>query len=329
MKINMKKTFILILLIPALLLCAFMQVNNPQAEIKNELIQAKFYLPDAQSGYYRGTRFDWSGVMPSLEYKGHSYFGQWNDTYEPTLHDAIMGPVEEFAPLGYEKADSGGNFVKIGIGVLHKPAESKYDRFNYYQIEDPGIWTINKKSDQITFIHDLGHKDYGYQYTKTVRLVPGKPVMEIEQSIKNKGQQIIETSVYDHNFFVMDGKYTGPGFLVTFPFDMVVDPPKIGDNFDLTKNTISFKSEFIKGETTHLGLLTGYSNDMKDYDFRIENRLTGAGVRIKGDKPLTLLIFWASQKVLSPEPYINIKIEPGQEFTWKITYEFYTFKTQH
>jgi len=49
----------------------------PQAEISSGRLRATLYLPDAQSGYYRGTRFDWSGVIAALEWNGHSYFGQW------------------------------------------------------------------------------------------------------------------------------------------------------------------------------------------------------------------------------------------------------------
>src|SRR5882757_8981562 len=56
----------------------------PQAEISNDILHARLYLPDAEKGYYRGTRFDWSGVMPSLEYQGHSYSGQWFPEYAPT-----------------------------------------------------------------------------------------------------------------------------------------------------------------------------------------------------------------------------------------------------
>ncbi len=51
--------------------------DPPEAGISNGSIDAKLYLPDADRGYYRGTRFDWSGVIPSLRYKGHEYFGQW------------------------------------------------------------------------------------------------------------------------------------------------------------------------------------------------------------------------------------------------------------
>ena len=36
--------------------------DPPQAEITNGQIRVKLYLPDARNGYYRATRFDWSGV---------------------------------------------------------------------------------------------------------------------------------------------------------------------------------------------------------------------------------------------------------------------------
>ncbi len=43
----------------------------PEAQISNGQIRAKLYLPDARRGFYRSTRFDWSGVIASLEYNGH------------------------------------------------------------------------------------------------------------------------------------------------------------------------------------------------------------------------------------------------------------------
>ena len=40
--------------------------SAPEAEITNGLIRARLYLPDAHAGFYRGTRFDWSGVIGGL-----------------------------------------------------------------------------------------------------------------------------------------------------------------------------------------------------------------------------------------------------------------------
>jgi hypothetical protein len=320
----MNKVLSLLMLAATMSLQAVAQGEIPQAEVSNKVIRATVFLPDAQAGYYRGTRFDWSGVMPELEYKGHIYFGQWFEKYDPYLHDAIMGPVEEFAPLGYEEAGTGDTFVKIGVGALLKPAEDRYNRFNYYKIEDHGQWDIKKKTGRITFIHLLEHKGYGYKYEKTLKLANGKPVLEIIHSIENRGEKTIETNVYNHNFFVIDGRYTGPGLKVFFPFELKIDSTRISKLADVRANTITFYREFVKGETTNLGSLTGFGSDANDYDIRIENHITGAGVRITGDKPLTRLVFWASLKVLSPEPYTNIRIEPGEEFRWKVRYEFYT-----
>ena len=104
------------------------QADAPSREISNGVVKAKLYMPNSERGYYRGSRFDWSGVIASLEYKGHNFFGVWFPHYDPKLHDAITGPVEEFRTaegpeggLGFSEAKAGEHFVKIGVGVLRKP----------------------------------------------------------------------------------------------------------------------------------------------------------------------------------------------------------------
>jgi hypothetical protein len=125
----------------------------PGTEITNGIISLRVYLPDASKGFYRGTRFDWSGVVADLRYKGHSYYGPWFSKTDPTVKDfiydgpdivagpcsAITGPVEEFTPaLGFDEAKSGGRFIKIGVGVLRKPDDDKYEAFRMYDLVDGG-----------------------------------------------------------------------------------------------------------------------------------------------------------------------------------------------
>ncbi len=82
----------------------------PQLSISNGLVHALIDLPDADKGWYRGSRFDWSGVIPCLSYDGHTYFNPWRPTHDPMGHDSLAGPVEEFnsleskAPLGFDDA---------------------------------------------------------------------------------------------------------------------------------------------------------------------------------------------------------------------------------
>jgi hypothetical protein len=72
--------------------------------------------------------------------------------------------------------------------------------------------------------------------------------------------------------------------------------------------------------------LTGFSSDVKDYDLTEENVRTGAGVRQTSDRPLVRINYWSIRTTACPEAYIRMNIEPGNEFTWKIVYDFYTTK---
>ena len=46
--------------------------------------------------------------------------------------------------------------------------------------------------------------------------------------------------------------------------------------------------------------LTGFSNSAKDYDIKIENHKTGAGVRITSDQPISKIVFWSAPKTVCP-----------------------------
>jgi hypothetical protein len=51
--------------------------DPPSAEITNGQIKAKVCLPDQQNGFYHSTRFDWSGIVCHMEYKGHVFYTPW------------------------------------------------------------------------------------------------------------------------------------------------------------------------------------------------------------------------------------------------------------
>lgn len=317
----MKKIYYLL---SALTIVAMPIMKFPQTEISNGIIRARIYLPDSRKGYYQGTRFDWSGNIPGLEYDGHEYFGQWFTKYSPEIHDAIMGPVEEFTSLDYMETNPGGSFMKIGVGVLSKPDDKPYTFSRLYPVLNRGKWKVKKQSDQVRFIHELKDKAYSYLYQKTVQLIKDKPRLVLTHILRNTGNRTIETSVYDHNFFVIDKQPIGPGFVVRLPFNITGERQGLGDLAEVKGKDIVFLRNLKNDETVYCGGLEGFGTSADDYDIRIENHTTGAGVRITCDRPILKLNFWACSTTLCPEPYIKIKVDPGQEFTWKISYEFYT-----
>jgi hypothetical protein len=316
--------------------------GNSQADITNGALHAKLYLPDARRGFYRGTRFDWSGIVSSLEYKGHDYYGQWYTRVDPRVHDfefmgneivtstccAIVGPVEEFktgdSVLGFDEAKVGGTFVKIGVGLLRKEGE-KYDAFEQYAMVDPGRWTVKTHGDSIDFTHELTDPatGYSYIYRKTVRLVAGKPEMVLEHHLKNTGRRAIQSSVYGHNFLVLDRQTIGPDFTVTVPFQIHSPQPPNEGVAEIRGNRFIYLKTLADRDVVYVPLL-GSSDSPGDNEVRIENRRVGAGMVIRGNRPLTHMALWSIRSVLAVEPFINMTIEPGSEFDWNVTYEYYT-----
>lgn len=298
-------------------------LEAPGAEITNGLVHAQLYLPDGENGYYRGTRFDWSGVVASLDYKGHTYHGKWFENYNPTTHDAIMGPVEEFGPLGFTEAKAGETFVKIGIGGITKPDDKPYSSFRPYSISNPGSWNVKKKADLVQFTHTLTDATYGYDYQKTLKLTQGKPELVITHTLKNTGARTIETTVYNHNFFVIDQQPTGPGYAVTLPGNTLSPEGGrgMGNLLTIKDNQLIYLRDLEKGESVYFPNLA--AGKPVPYQLNVMNTKTGAGVNVTGDQEISKLVFWSSSTTVCPEPYINLNVAPGKSFSWQITYQYY------
>ena len=317
-----------ILIAITLALSPLTAADPPQAEISNGSINARLYLPDAANGYYRATRFDWSGVVASLEFQGHNYFGVWFPRYDPKINDAITGPVEEYrtgdSALGYADAKVGESFVRIGVGLLKKPEEPRFQQFKTYDIVDNGKGTVKAAADSVEFTQELADpvSGYAYLYKKTVRLAKDAPRLIIEHSLKNTGKKTIETNVYNHGFFMIDSQPSGPDFSVKFPFEVKAAADLHG-LAEVRGKELHYLQELNPGGQSVHSELTGFGDSPLDFDFRVENRKTGAGVRVTGDRPLWKIDFWSIRTTLCPEAYIDMRIEPGQESHWRLTYDFY------
>ncbi len=249
----------------------------------------------------------------------------WFEHYDPRLHDAITGPVEEFrsqdGALGFSEAKPGGMFVKIGVGVLRKPDDREYSFARGYEIVNPGHRIVRPEADRVEFVHELTDGDgYAYVYRKTVRLAKNQLILD--HTLKNTGRKTIETGVYNHDFFMLDGQPSGPDFTVRFAFT-----PKATQDLkglaEIRGNDLVYLQELQKGQSAAT-YITGFGDSPSDNDIRVENRKTGAAVRETGDHPLSKVYFWSIPTTVCPEAYIDLKIAPGKQEHWRITYEFYT-----
>jgi hypothetical protein len=308
--------------------------DMPNKVISNGIVSAKVYLPD-EFGFYRSTRFDHAGMITHITYKGHDYGRYWfvktspdvrNFTYDKdglVAHpsDVAAGPVEEFGENGFEAAGRDGRFLKIGVGIL-KRDNDKYDRFHTYPILNRGKRTTTATKSSIRFDQVISGdpSGYGYSYTKTVRLLPGKATMVIEDRLKNTGKKPIDTTVYNHHFMTLSPGEDGVELQA--PFALAHSRPMPDDvvKFDGARMT------YIRGLTGQEQVasdLTGFTNAVSDNDFRVTSTKTGYGVRLRADMPVTRLLWWSVPSTMGIEPYMDVKLKPGEEKRWSHTLDYY------
>jgi hypothetical protein len=312
----------------------------PTTTLASGDLRVTIALPDAQHGFYRSTRFDWSGMITRVTLNGARFYGPWFDGVSPGVHDfadtaqgivvaprnAATGPAEEFASRdgetvpGYNTTPAGGTFIKIGVGRLRKPDLQAYDHFAAYAIVDHGTWTVRKGKDRITFVQHLAPDagGYGYDYEKTITLTPGGG-MTIAHRLRNIGSKPIHTQVYNHNLARFDDAPTGPGVRVQFPFAPTgpISAPQLAA---IEGDTVRYLAPLAPGDRVQLPVQTATPGP-----FHVTGA-NGASITMQTQSPLVRSVLWSIRSAVAIEPFIQIDVAPGAEQRWSWHYTYNTEK---
>ncbi len=297
--------------------------DYPEITLANEQIKVTLYLPDAEKGYYRGTRFDWSGIIKRVEYQNHHFYGEWLPAHNPNDHESIIGPCEEFGmqePLAYKDAKSGETFIKIGIGHIERVEEPEYQFYRNYTIIKPGAWKVKKGSDWIEFTQKIeDQRGWGYLYIKKIQLVKNVPEFIIYHELKNIGKKSIATNFYNHNFTLIDEHPIGTDYKLTFSFDALPRRDFGGVAEVRGKDLIFLKNV----EKPIYSEIDGLKGSVEDNQFTIQNLKTGAGFIVKGDQVPTKINLWSASRALCPEAFLEFQINPKEKVQWIGRYTFF------
>ncbi len=313
---------------------SFAQDNNPletypNVVISNGLIDASVFLPDCEKGFYRSTRFEWSGMIWQLIYNNHTYFTDKNQHHNPETTGHSLSLAEEFSigtnvtiPQRFKEAKPGETFMKIGVGNLEKPdGGGDYHFSTQYNLVDPGVWTTSHGTNWVEFTHTLDDDyGYGYIYQKRMELVPGEPALVISHSLTNTGSKPIREDQYNHNFFTIDHLPIGNGYRVERFFG-----GSTSSNFEPV-GTVD--SRFIvinrQVEQALFGKFRDFDRSSSKNHVIIRHSKAGTGVDITGDFTLSGFNFYASSKTICPEMFVLLEIALGETQSWSRTYTFFT-----
>lgn len=176
----------------------------------NGHIDVQLYLPDRENGFYRGTRFEWAGVIRSLRYRGHECFGQWKKFHSPQYPDCITGSSGRISGGGdarsrFPSCEGGRSLFAPPRRAAHNWS-GEFVRFSTYPILDASGWTITQSRRQLRFQHSaLSFAEMGYRFQKLVSVEENAPRQSLLHRIENTGRIPIDTRHYYHNFLCMDG----------------------------------------------------------------------------------------------------------------------------
>jgi hypothetical protein len=299
----------------------------PSVRLVGPRSEAMVYLPDPSRGYYRGPRFDWTGLTASLLLDGHEVFGEWREgPHDPLGNDFVVGPACEFGmgpqtgnppPIGYDEAEPGGTFLKIGAGERRKTDARPYEFGGAYPLVNAPKWRVSWGTSWMECREEAGlDAGWGYRYTKRIELCSDGTSMRVRYRLENTGARRFHQTWYSHNFIRIDERPIGVGYRLDVPF-AVRFGRTAGDAVAARGNAI----EFVKSPGPSEGVFAaveGYGPDPSQNSVIV--RGPTAALRISGDVPVHRFSVFATGRTVCPELFVDIDLAPGRSRTWSDRY---------
>ena len=214
----------------------------------NLSIENKYYLielidPLDMDDKHLFTRFSYCGYIKRLIFKptGKDLLSSVREEFHPFRGQGF--PDEFELPVGYDEAQAGEGFIKIGIGLERKKDFVNYTNWDMHEVIQVAQTSIKKYKSKIIFTQNFNFKEYAYNYIKTVSLQDKNIV--ISHSLCNVGEKIINTLWYSHEFLPINNE--SKSILLNLPEGYTIynnGNLLIGTN---EQSIIPQKSEILKG----------------------------------------------------------------------------------
>lgn len=125
--------------------------------------------------------------------------------------------------LGYQEAENGNSFLKIGVGELVKGTCPSCDSTDDYRFNSPYLfakkptWNMTRGNSAdpnapIVFEHQASLRNHGYYLKKEVSLAGN--ALSVTTTLKNLGDTPFSTVWYSHNIFTCDTRDVDPSYSV-------------------------------------------------------------------------------------------------------------------
>jgi hypothetical protein len=328
-----------------------MAENTPSTDASPILLRSDRILVEiARPGtVYTGTRFDWTGFITQVTLdREHTFCVP--ESLQPGQGTGGIGLCNEFGierPIGYDDAQPGEAFPKLGIGLLTRPDEGQYNFFRTHEIAQPFPIDVQVVPDAATFVvAPLECRGYAARLTKAVS-VEGS-ALTIAYQLENVGSRRLSTHEYCHNFCGIDGHPLGPEYRLRIPYEIAFEdvsaqmvgrlprwmrllprPLQIG----LVRRLLNRMGSILATEGGELWCrstperqfyrrLVGFAKS-ESVQWELVHTPSGLGMREYDDFAPSRVALWGASHVISAEVFVDIELPPGETMAWTRRYEFF------
>jgi hypothetical protein len=287
--------------------------------LKNKNLEIQIDLPLTN---YNFSRFDWTGKIVSVKYKGICISGveKLNDEDDTKSGKGFYNEFGINAAIGYDETEDGDWFHKIGVGLLKKDS-GDYLFSTKYEIQ-PASFDVSAKPDKIIIsCKSATVNGYSYELKKEIEIVESGFI--IKYYLKNTGEKTINTNEYNHNFIAINKEWIGRDYILRFPFNIkpelfeaTVNPE---GKVEIGQKEITFNDT--PDEQFFFSNLSGGENI--DANWEILNTKNKIGISETGSFKTAKVNLWGWKHVISPELFFEISVEPRQKIEWSRTYKVF------
>lgn len=271
---------------------------------------------------YNFSRFDWTGKIVEVKFRGMPVSIAERPDGE-NEHEFGKGFYNEFGidtALGFEEAEVGGWFHKIGVGILKKD-DAQYLFSKPYEIQ-PAAFEVRSESDKIVIRCTSQHVN-GHAYCLRKEIELQNSGFSISYHLENTGEKEIITDEYVHNFMALNNQVIGMNYILRFPFQLQQEGSGATVN---PEGKVYFQDHDIQFKGTPQEVFFfSHLNSRKNVDaaWELVQLKSNLGIREFGNFKTHKVNLWGWKHVVCPELFFNVSIKPGQSSEWSRNYEIF------
>ncbi|MBT8256977.1 MAG: hypothetical protein KJO49_00785 [Bacteroidia bacterium] len=285
--------------------------------LKNERLEI---VIDSPSEGYNYSRFDHSGKIISVKYKGLE-IAAIERLDDVPLNQIGRGFYNEFGidgPPGFKETSVGEKFHKIGVGMLNKD-NGAYDFLKSYSMT-PLDFQIRENAQSL-YLECSTPELNGYAYVLRKRISLTQMGFTIEYELLNSGSEPLITNEYVHNFVSANGHLIDDQYQLQFPFSLNSDEFDEVINPDNLLN-INMNSVFFRGNPETPFFISNLSGGkLVNASWELIHKKLNIRISESCSFKTNKVNLWGWKHVVSPELFHKINLKPGQTERWSRTFK--------